>query len=878
MADDCAVCVQKDGEQRVCRAKAGGKLYVNEWYSQTVKNSDGTQETSWYYYGPEGAAAVGYTKVGSHYYFFDDYGYMYTSYAGQIDGTWFAADENGNAILLSEGWNLCGSHWYYFTGSELYTNTIVEINGQYYAFDRDGILFEDVFITANRQLYRARKGGSLYVNSWYYWTSSADDRNNPVYVNGDKGWFYFGYGGVAVNGLQTIDGVDYLFYNGMLATDTMDIVGDKLYVTDSKGVARQITEEGLYYLTSQNETLRIPVYVSDQAVLQSTWKDIGDKRYFFDGNGHGLCDGIFWIDGTWYAFHTDGTAVMNEWVIMPIVNWQNAAVYYADDSGRLVRGEQKIDGKWYYFNHDCQMTRGIVSDGDKQYLYGMDGVYIGPVSGNGWNKINGIWYYVRNDQVLDGAWEVDGFIYCFQNGRMRANEVIGTHLYGKDGKRIQGGWYKMNGLWYYVDPETQQLYDGTIIQNGKEYLLQQGIMFTGEDIYVDNGVIYHKIYGTDGTLCDCTAFKENGWTLLNGVYYYAKYGILSFTGWIGAYYVSNGIMQTNTITPDGYYVGKDGKYVKSGWITPYAYKGVKNQLYKNTYYAKAGGKLAKDEWVKIGSYWYYFIGYEAVKDQVLTIQQKVYYFDEEGRQTIATDTSDGWKHLENYFDDWAYVEGGRTVYNGIRTINGAVYCFLDGIMVRDEIILDQYGTRTVASYYDSNGKRVTKLGWYQLPDGNWIYVLKNGELAKGFTVIDGKMYYFDPVMLTGFQYLNGCFYYYGDDGVLQKEIKDRSEWVKWGNNWYYYFNGSMAKSAILSISGKNYLFDETGAMVTNGITCIQGHYYYADAKGIVIEGKRWIKAVNGCWYYVTEYGYLATGIVKIDGVTYHFDAYGRQLE
>lgn len=50
--------------------------------------------------------------------------------------------------------------------------------------------------------------------------------------------------------------------------------------------------------------------------------------------------------------------------------------------------------------------------------------------------------------------------------------------------------------------------------------------------------------------------------------------------WQGAYYLgSNGVMLTNAFTPDGYYVGSDGKYVKSSWVDHDRYYVDSNGLY-----------------------------------------------------------------------------------------------------------------------------------------------------------------------------------------------------------------------------------------------------------------------------------------------------------
>ena len=58
--------------------------------------------------------------------------------------------------------------------------------------------------------------------------------------------------------------------------------------------------------------------------------------------------------------------------------------------------------------------------------------------------------------------------------------------------------------------------------------------------------------------------------------------------WIGAYYLgSDGVMYTNAFTPDGYYVNKDGVYLRNQKIT----------VDGKDYYLNASGTIAKNQWV-----------------------------------------------------------------------------------------------------------------------------------------------------------------------------------------------------------------------------------------------------------------------------------------
>ena len=56
------------------------------------------------------------------------------------------------------------------------------------------------------------------------------------------------------------------------------------------------------------------------------------------------------------------------------------------------------------------------------------------------------------------------------------------------------------------------------------------------------------------------------------------------SNWAGSYYLdSDGKMKTNSFTPDGYYCGADGVYVRNAWIK---YNG-------NYYYVNANGLMKR---------------------------------------------------------------------------------------------------------------------------------------------------------------------------------------------------------------------------------------------------------------------------------------------
>ena len=79
-----------------------------------------------------------------------------------------------------------------------------------------------------------------------------------------------------------------------------------------------------------------------------------------------------------------------------------------------------------------------------------------------------------------------------------------------------------------------------------------------------------------------------GWKQIkSNWYFFNASGAMLKSSWQGNYYLgSDGVMLTNTFTPDGYYVGADGVYVRNQKIT----------AEDKDYYLNADGKVAKNQW------------------------------------------------------------------------------------------------------------------------------------------------------------------------------------------------------------------------------------------------------------------------------------------
>ena len=89
-------------------------------------------------------------------------------------------------------------------------------------------------------------------------------------------------------------------------------------------------------------------------------------------------------------------------------------------------------------------------------------------------------------------------------------------------------------------------------------------------------------------------------------------------------------------------------------------------------------------------------------------------------------------------------------------------------------------------------------------------------------------------------------YYVGNDGAWIKDYGNKSGWQKEGGSWYYYKNGSVVRNAW---SG-NYWLGSDGRMVTN--SWVDNNRYYVGNDGAWIKdygNKSGWQKEGGSWYY-----------------------------
>ena len=156
----------------------------------------------------------------------------------------------------------------------------------------------------------------------------------------------------------------------------------------------------------------------DGSYENSGWKKISGKWYYFDKAGYMASNE--WRDGYW--INRNGTQTYKyraRWE-----KWEYGykdedyiRMRYCDSSGwRAENGWQKIDGKWYFFRMSCAI-KGHVYDSGKIYSLGDDGALK-----DGWVKDDGKWYYSGAPRM--GWKKISGKWYYFDYYGVMATEPV----------------------------------------------------------------------------------------------------------------------------------------------------------------------------------------------------------------------------------------------------------------------------------------------------------------------------------------------------------------------------------------------------------------------------------------------------------------------
>ena len=712
------------------------------------------------------------------------------------------------------------------------------------------------------------------------------------YTSDDQGNWYYIKDGKALTGMQNIDNVAVYF-----DADGKQVKGDTRHVNgatyhfekDSGQLTRNAfasDKNGNWYYLGQDGKALIGKQVIDNITL-----------YFYP-NGVQAKDAFVILDGNSYYFQKNtGQLVRDRFWSDDDGNW-----YYSDKEGKLLTGEQTIDGFDMYFYPDGVQAKGeIVTIGIEPYYFDKDS---GHKVINTDITINGKTYHAEANGLLIETEQKLPQLPLVSGGHFQEDSSGNWYYYTATGEKLKG-WQNVDGVTLYFDEEGRQAKDGERIIDGSHYYFSHysGAVKTNYwhtwSIEIRRwepfAKTYNIYYGSDGRryygwhrvgdqlyYFDHTGRVENALTTFKGQdYLFDNHGKLVkdafyiqslrvFAGTLNTSYRSNKFGQVLTgehhINGDDYYFSNSGSAV-----TAIVTKGGKDYYYFEGKLLKNYlGPLLVRQYMDDYTYYHGIVGTD--KDGVLLTgvstanNGKLYYFENKGDiyheryiPQMVTVTTPTWKtidgklyHLEPSINR-TYKSGRSRTYT-----------------VREEVDIINHGVRTKTDKI----KRIIDDDFgnlYYLDENNDFYIghllPENTDLTKiEETVIqsDNKFYAFNrtsslsetsPLTVSKTLVYNKKAYLIDDKGVAtETKLTNRFEHDDaW--NWYYFDNEGKAVTGLHSIDNVTLYFDKEGKQAKGRLVEIDGQTHYFDRDSGAMWTNRTLE-LNGIRYVIDQNGYV----------------------
>lgn len=805
------------------------------------------------------------TNVTGGYYYSDKHGYWhYKDASGKdltgpqtIDGVKVYFNQGGVQVKGDFDWD---GHYYDKDSGALVTNKFVEnygrtyyvdengnkaigskeIDGAWHYFDQYGEQVEDRFAPNGRYYDKYGKQVDFGTNRYFE-------------LNGE--WYYAGNDGAILKGPQTIDGVKVYFNQGGVQVKgyfVRDEGDNKSRYYDKDSGALATNQYVIAYNPYKHRNERY--YVNDQGIRLTGPQTIDGKQVYFDKyEGSQIFDN-FGDDG--YFYDQDGNRVnlgTNRYVQVK-GNW-----YYVGEDGKILTGEQTIDGAHVYFEYGGKQVKG-----DFDYKNQFHDKDSGNLVTNRFVTVKDKTYFIGADsKAIKGATVIDNVEYFFDKetgAQVKGNFAWNGKYYdGITGALVTNSYVQVGKDWYYVGNDGERLKGSQTINNVPVYFdPYDGKQAKG--VFGDDGYFYDKDSGAKIDL------GTNRYVYINDNWYYLN---------------GEGKILKGDQTIDGVQVHFDpyyGNQIKGEFTDSNGYV-VKANSYTSPvkFYDKDSGALVKNQYFNNNGKWYYADAQGNILKGSQTIDGVHVYFDDDGVQAkdavlngyyYDKDSGAGKELPHDQFikigkDLYYLSSNGRT---GEITIDGKDYY----IEQNGRVLRGSFNIYQNPPYYDDEtGEAVKKTGFVK-SRGSWFY-LENGKKVAGFKKIDGKLYYFSANPMNKYEtneqvrgqlarpkfYIsfpdnpedNPTYYFDAETGAAVT-----NQFVYTDGHWYYFGN-----------DGKALLFDQV----------INGQHLYFDYQGKQVKGD-FVTDYKGTRYYDENSGELLTNQTRtINGVTYHFDKNGR---
>lgn len=738
----------EDGGMVYGEKKIGDDWYYFDTYSGAMYTGFVQLSGKTVYYYENGAMAHGSFEIEGVPYYSDDYTgavllglqkvddktYYYTTKGAlkgeiKIGNGWYYFDET--TAEMRTGFVEHSGYKYYYSsdGTMVHGEKKIEVDGEQHWFYFDsytGIMHTGFTQLPNKKVYYNEKGymqyGELSIDGKnYYFDEITGAMHTGLRSNENGESIFYGKDGAQYYGEQKVAGKWRYFdesQNGIMVKNTFVDLGDKtVYYDDDGGMVygeKKIgtgEEAGWYYFdpyTGERKTgfVTLPrktVYYETNGKMVHGFFEIDEVPYYADEWTGALLLGLQEIDGNKYYFTQKGAAkgevkINGDWYYFDETNAvmctgfvdHSGHKYYYNEDGTMVHGEKKIvidenNQGWYYFDpYYGYMMTGWVNHSGNTYYYGADGKMY-----HGWQELDD--GTIRRFDTITGAY--------MPGWRKEDGKVV----YYVDGVKCTGE-RKIDGYWYYFNPEDGEMATGWTHHSGNRYF------------YDSEGRMVHGWYKTDPN-----SEEEYFFGYVNGIY---VPGFKKIDG-DAYFYLENGEKYTGEKKIDGnwYYFDpkSDGKMTK-GWC---------NLPGKKVYYDSDGIMVHGEK--KINGEWYYFNRIS-------------------GAMTI------GWCDLPG---KKVYYDTDGTMVHGTKVIGGKTYYFdpVTGALITNAMTTKAQVYSSATNWLILVDTRLNKVGVYQGARGNWreVYYWPCTSGAAATPTVKGQFTVRGKGLCFGSGYT--CWYY-----------------------------------------------------------------------------------------------------------------------
>ena len=547
---------------------------------------------------------------------------------------------------------------------DLGANRYVQIRDNWYYVGNDGKILTGEHIIDGAHVYFEYGGkqvkGDFDYNNQFHDKDSGNLVTNRFVTVKDQNYF-IGADSKAIKGATVIDNIEYFFDEKTGAQVKGNFASNKKYYNSTTGAlvtnSYVQVDNDWYYVDTQGKRLEGP-------------QTVDGIQVFFNDSGK-QAKGVFGNDGYYYDKDSGAKVDLgtNRYVQVND-NW-----YYVNTEGKILKGEQTIDGIQVNFDsYSGIQTKGEFVDSKGRVISKENyNTYERPskfydknsgalVKGQYFNH-NGNWYYAdAQGNILKGPQTIDGVHVYFDSYGVQAKDAIAEgYYYDKDsGARHEAPrkqFIKAGGKLYYLDDDNK-ISSGYKKIDGKDYF----ITGYGEVLRGEFGPYGYEPYYDSET---GAAVRQRGFVKSGRNWYYLDdegnkvLGLAKIDG--NLYYFSNPVATKYRM----------GEQVKGELVKPYDFFNYNRSPYDNPvyYFDAETGAAVTNQFFNWKGNWYYFgnDGKALIFDQVINGQHL--YFDYEGKQIKGNFVTD-YKGTR-YYDE----NSGELVTNQTRTINGVTYHF-----------------------------------------------------------------------------------------------------------------------------------------------------------------------------------------------------------